>query len=324
MQLSEQPLSNVLRAAVIRGIGDWWSDKQRVQQQANAPSSPLYHYTDASGLLGIVKNQEIWFTNIFHLNDNDELSYGLRLAINMLRKIIDGSQSNEVRFFCEFFSDFVKRNYGTLFGFYVASFSMARDDLGQWRAYAANGKGFALGLSPTLFDTQDKKNRKPHQNIFFSPVIYGEKAAIERLKEIIDRAVMVITEPASIAAYEGNHAVTCRFFYEVAVNLSSPILWHAVTSKHEAFQNEREMRLIIFGDRKKLKPYIEIRVRGGEFVPFIRSKMLVQAKDAISEVVLGPSTPEMIEDGLTMMLEGFGIKTNGKIERSAIPYRSLS
>jgi hypothetical protein len=156
MDDEEQFLPLPLKDAITREIDEWWGTKQRLANVSDAPTDPLYHYTDAAGLLGIVKNQEIWFSNIFHLNDSDELSYGLGMALDILHKISNDSNNRFLTGFCQIFERFITHKYGNIFGFYVASFSRAKDDLGQWRAYAADGKGFALGLAPRLFHVVDK------------------------------------------------------------------------------------------------------------------------------------------------------------------------
>jgi len=38
----------------------------------------------------------------------------------------------------------------------ASQIEQARDDLGQWRAYADNGRGFAIGFAPRLFKTTKK------------------------------------------------------------------------------------------------------------------------------------------------------------------------
>jgi len=36
----------------------------------------LWHYTDASGLMGIVEHERLWATQTSFLNDSTELEYG--------------------------------------------------------------------------------------------------------------------------------------------------------------------------------------------------------------------------------------------------------
>ena len=43
----------------------------------DAITAPLYHYTDARGLEGIITAQQVWFTHYQHLNDPSEMEFGL-------------------------------------------------------------------------------------------------------------------------------------------------------------------------------------------------------------------------------------------------------
>jgi hypothetical protein len=39
----------------------------------------LYHYTDASGLHGILENNSLWATHAAYLNDSQEFIYGMQM-----------------------------------------------------------------------------------------------------------------------------------------------------------------------------------------------------------------------------------------------------
>ena len=72
--------------------------------------------------------------------------------------------------------------------FFIASFSRCRDDLGQWRSYADNGRGFAIGFSPRIFSvTKDPPVGKPAE--FVGPVSYRGKEILERFRAPIQKAV---------------------------------------------------------------------------------------------------------------------------------------
>jgi hypothetical protein len=101
-------------------------------------------------MLGIISNEQIWFTSIFHMNDPSELAYGIQIALDILRDQSKGG-STAVKAFCEWMVHVLVKAGGEIFGFFVASFSQRPDDLGQWRAYADNGRGVAIGLAPKLF-----------------------------------------------------------------------------------------------------------------------------------------------------------------------------
>jgi hypothetical protein len=62
----DNPLPPVFSAAVEEFAN--WSRRQLLTEEAASKiTEPLYHYTDAAGLCGIVKSQKIWFTSYLHL-----------------------------------------------------------------------------------------------------------------------------------------------------------------------------------------------------------------------------------------------------------------
>ena len=85
-----KPLPPVLKTAVTE-FNDWSNAYLLAAEARNKVASPLYHYTDAAGLEGIVKNQQVWFTSYTHLNDPTEIKYGMSIASELLSEIGQGS-----------------------------------------------------------------------------------------------------------------------------------------------------------------------------------------------------------------------------------------
>ena len=50
------------------------------------PPSILYHYTSQEGLLGIIKNREVWATDISYLNDTKEYKYTVDLTSERIKE----------------------------------------------------------------------------------------------------------------------------------------------------------------------------------------------------------------------------------------------
>src|SRR4051812_26389542 len=44
----------------------------------------LYHYTDLSGLNGIVSNNDLWLTHVRFCNDDEELTHGQKIVAQAL------------------------------------------------------------------------------------------------------------------------------------------------------------------------------------------------------------------------------------------------
>jgi len=318
-----KPLAPVLKDAVA-AFTQWSDSYLRAAETRNQVTAPLYHYTDAAGLEGIVKNQQLWFTSYTHLNDPSEITYGMRIAKELLSEIGQASDPR-IGMFCNMVNDlFTHENMRGAFGFFIASFSMESDDLGQWRAYGDNGRGFALGLAPYLFAVEDKPYRSPHENIFVAPVVYGRQAAREHHTPAIEQAVRVvgdIIEHAPDLMADSN--VGMPFFDEMGKMLiASQLIFNSLTIKHEAYQHEREVRLIIIGEHKKLMPYVSTRSRSGDIVPFIKSDMPIQAERSIAEIVVGPAASVGAVDGVCALLTRFNDAPESFVRRSSIPYRA--
>jgi hypothetical protein len=45
----------------------------------------LYHYTTSDAFISIVKEQEIWASNIFYMNDTHEFQWAVELAKGLLK-----------------------------------------------------------------------------------------------------------------------------------------------------------------------------------------------------------------------------------------------
>src|SRR5215831_7747290 len=115
---------------------------------ARQPPPIIYHYTNDAGLRGILESGKLWLTDIFNLNDPSELSHGFSHAVSILsNKAADGHLWTKV--FAPAFEKLGTQRLQASAHFFVCSFSSSGDELGQWRAYADNGRGYTLG-----FDTK--------------------------------------------------------------------------------------------------------------------------------------------------------------------------
>ena len=113
--------------------------------EAEPTPNVIYHYTDARGLRGILETGKLWFTDIFYLNDPTELRHSLSFAVDFLRKEA-AKGSPALKLFLEHLGTMLSRDIEEIAHFFVCSFSKSSDELGQWRAYADDGRGFAIGF----------------------------------------------------------------------------------------------------------------------------------------------------------------------------------
>ena len=316
-------LPSELREATAKFVV--WSEQQlEAEQSRNAITAPLYHYTNGHGLKGILESETIWFTDYRHLNDPSELTHGMRTAHDVMRNIA-ADADGRVRLFLGITADlFSHANLSNTLEFFIASFSREPDDLGQWRAYADNGRGYALGLSPQVFGVVEKPVREPNENVLVGPVLYQTGEVCARHRQAIEKAASIFLQAADAnVELMRDKSVGVPFMREMAKELlASSLIWNCLTSKHPAYAHEREVRMIILGLRSKLLPYVTTRVRGSEIVPYIVHQMPLRQPHHIFEIVVGPAAPADAERCVETMLRSLGADPRISIRRSEIPYRA--
>jgi hypothetical protein len=317
--MNEEELPSELRAAVGEFV-HWYTQRLRAEQESTKITHTLYHYTNENGLRGIIESQRLWFTSYLHLNDPSELTHGMNVAHGLLKEISESTGDGLVKMFCDLVDNlFQHRNFAAVFGFYIASLSSAENDLGQWRAYADNGRGFALGLAPHLFEAIETPHPKPTEHIVM-PVVYGN-ATDKRYRAAIEAAAGIVQ---SNRPHLRDKKIAIPFMREMATRLiAGQLIGISLGVKHEAYSHEREVRLIILGTQHSQKDDVRTRIRGSEIVPYMESSLPLRDKDGIFEIVLGPAAGPSAKDAVQRLLQSFGIDPNNRIRESGIPYRAL-
>ncbi len=115
------------------------------------PPEIIYHYTNDIGMRGILETGKIWLTDVFSLNDPSELRHGCDLAVGALTHGFNEDRP-EIEQFCCHLAEMLRLGIEEIAHFFTCSFSETGDDLGQWRAYADDGHGFALGFDAATLE----------------------------------------------------------------------------------------------------------------------------------------------------------------------------
>jgi hypothetical protein len=288
---SDPELPQLLQDAVDT-LDRWCRANLGEEEARDRVERPLYHYTDAAGLKGIFETRQMWFTDYRHLNDPSEMHLGMERAHQALRAAEEGADGR-VGLFLRFAADlFSQENLDTL-GFFVASFSRARNDLGQWRAYADNGRGFAIGYAPRMFEVRPDLSASPDENAFLGPVVYDSNGAVSRHRLAIVQAASIFLEAADANAdLLRDRAVGLPFMRIFSLRLiASSLIWNALTTKHPAYEREEEVRMSIMGTTAALLSVTRTRTRAGEIVPYIAHPWAVQGPKDVAEIVIGPAAP---------------------------------
>lgn len=324
-----------------------------VEPQASQDSAPgvLYHYTDAAGLLGILEYRELWATETRCMNDAQEVEYAARVVAEDLRTFGEralremGVDDVHIPNAGEDLADWARRQSEDLQGditaalgvlllalsatfketvankhrvgdwlgrAYAACFTGEPDSLGQWRGYAG-GSGYAIGFdSARIAAAPSKKDDRVLGRL--QKVGYGEAAAREVTISIFENLAEQAQEAAKKVKYPLVAGVPI-----LRIEAATPDPWVLATVKHEAFESEKEWRLIFAMKDGEDSILHDFRPGGvGGILPYLK----VTVPDAaLVSVTVGPGE----ESELRKLMVGQALRRFGyrdvEVLGSSAPYR---
>lgn len=244
------------------------------------PLPIIYHYTDDAGLKGILESGKVWLTDIFNLNDPSELRHGFSRAVSILKsKVANGSP--ESKRFAEALEAFFQQGKIQEIGHhFVCSFSSCGDDLGQWRAYGDNGRGYCIG-----FDAEALENgftKSPNTEAFL--ITYGDSDLDTMLGQIIERILALISLPRA----RNLESAACKdYMNELYTQFSVHALRTALFFKHEAYANEKEYRFL--QSYTDVPPSMKLRARPYSLIRYTEFEWRSAAAGALKRIVVGPA-----------------------------------
>lgn len=254
----------------------------------------FYHYCNVDVLLSILKNNELRLSDIEKSNDYAE-------RIWMMKKIEEefiDIASQEV--FIEKRKKLIKafthleKEFEGFDNIYATCFSTEGDLLSQWRAYAQDGHGVAIGFSGQLL----KKVNEYKYGIKFLPIIY-DSAEQKKYGKVQARKMLDLLQEGDYLF----HALSEVFLNDL-VDLCC--------FKNPAFNEEKEWRLCI-----SLSPECRVNKKA-TFSPFTMSEIKLYSNkkkiityidlnfsqvknEIIEEIILGPKCEISIKDMLQIL-----------------------
>jgi hypothetical protein len=288
-------------------------------------SDVIYHYCSAATFQAIVESGNIRFSDINMLNDASEVrwSYGVfeEAANRLLQRVgMPPTAPHIDRAFIDAIDEIVSPSQ--LIGHpFIACFSQERDILGQWRAYADDGRGYAIGFKAALLAEQLPAT--------FFQVEYNRELQVKEMMQAIMGIYIMQQEENDAAKSKSQFAKNC--FY---------LATFMVAFKHPAFAEEKEIRAVhlakveprgnlwCFTDKSYTegesanseRQPVAFQVRDNRLVAYIDAKFASPSGGSpLTEAVLGPKNYN-VGGNLTLFLGGAGL-TDVTLYRSNAPYR---
>jgi hypothetical protein len=271
----------------------------------------IYHYCRPEPFVEIIRSRSIWLSGSYALNDATERSWGYSV-------FAEAAKALEKETGPDFIANIVAPvragdSYSLLM---LGCFSLDPDVLSQWRAYADDGRGFAVGFSPKLLQVPAKPLR----------VLYDKDA---QLQELIGNLRHIYEVEKSTGFKYGDQFQSHLF--QMGLDLCA--------YKNPYFREEKEVRLahacgidretekiIAVGarapDGSRLSEPLttQFRVANGVIIPYIIVDYSNNGEIfPIKEIVLGPRN-ENAELNIRVFLNTMGIR-DVKVRRSNVPYR---
>ena len=281
------------------------------------PAKVLWHYTDFTGLKGILESRAIRLGHPGYLNDPSEIRFAEELQERVFDSLEVGNADTYGALFEQYrHFDREERFYAP----YMASFCERGDELELWRAYADDGHGVSLGfLISELRDAIEYQARQTYDdaNVYVHRVVYDS-----------DEQAEIITEIARFALSEFQRLQEDRApvnsFKSVLAVLNSNLGFFYPFLKHPCYRNETENRLVLHGHDVKyadmeytprrgfLKPYVEFKIEGKSFPEF-----------PLHTIRVGPAAEfDRARSSIGLLLETVNLGGHQiRIEPSDLPYR---
>lgn len=240
-------------------------------------NSIYYHYTTIAGCHSIIESGKVWFSDHRFLNDKYELNHGLSALLNHLEK------TKKMSFKEAFIFHLLHTHHCVL------SLSKYPKILSQWRAYAADGTGVAIGFSEQFLNFAD---------INLVECKYEDCEAFTENLATKYRPFIDLVHQAGLVGTKDNfiHWITQHTaeFTEVVVDL--------MKLKNPAFNEEHEMRAIW---SRNYGSSVKMRLSGQLMIPYIEAelwgtdeKSLINKEHVIHEIWLGPKCDNRNETAL--------------------------
>lgn len=296
-------------------------DSLRKSVEMRPSQSLIYHYTDDIGLKGIIESGQLWLSDIFSLSDPSELSHGLSHAAKILNSKTENGPT-DAKAFSEKFANFCKDGVQESAHYFVCSFSYDDDDLGQWRAYADNGHGYALGFDAQILVDVLVRNEADSdiRNIRTFPLAYDDTELVDINRQLIESTLPLISLPSTKAL---SSRQINNYLRDLSINLSLYSLEAALYFKHKAYENEKEFRFLQISRSNIPAPNVKWRHQPYELVKYIEFDWRSLRPGALKRIVVGPAADQykatrFVNDCLKAFHTG-----DVEVTRSEIPYRAV-
>lgn len=273
----------------------------------------IYHYCSEEKFESIIKSKTLWLTKLVNSNDVEET---IRVYQKMWPQIMEGimhkiplTEANQDllnHINSQILTDIKTPEIDDYMSAYGVCLSVNRDLMQNWKEYANDGEGLAIGFSKKL--VEGIQNDYPHPNansdraIGWNFVIYDSDKLIPQFVDMFSN--LIIKDASSAFLIIPNTLRHYRAFI-----------------KNPSFVDEREVRIVFY-------PTVETIPESASGISDLKKNGILHCElpleksegIAISEIIIGPCC-SMKECDIRKLLKKSGISEKISITKSECSYR---
>ncbi|MNO79493.1 hypothetical protein D3C76_706630 [compost metagenome] len=260
----------------------------------NKQEDILYHYCGGEAFFNIIKNSTLWLSDILKSNDSQECIWLRDLVRKRIEIFLAESNPEYLKAWNTWYqmnSDIEDSNMVI----YAACFSESKDSLSQWRGYAQDGSGIAIGFSKKHLQAV---NGIAKHNLTFNRVIYQNQ----------DKFVDHIFK-------ENIKAMENKGISHVGLELNDNYRLEFSKYKNPCFKEEKEWRMVLksgVGAGKIRRDFeglefsnTQYRYGDGKIISYLEMDFSKIKQDIIKEIWIGPKS-KISSNDIKNMLSVFG------------------
>ena len=288
--------------------------KEKTVKRINQQDGILYHYCSTEAFFNIIKNAKLWLSDIEKSNDYRECVACREIVNEKIEEYLSNDkQALEAWKVC--YNEGVECNFSIrAFG---VCFSESEDQLSQWRGYAKNGKGLAIGFDKEILE---KLNLISQYHVVFGKVRYNNTEAYVR--DIVkDNIAKMKNKGVGHVALELSENYRLKFPFVKTPGFEEEKEWRAVVCSQVGNYNIPGSEQISFSK-------IKYRTSDDKLIPYIEMDFEKVKKNIVRKILIGPKSE--IEDVINFLNfcgyyenieDGYNFDSPIYIRKSVISYR---
>ena len=256
-----------------------------------------YHYCSVDTFFNIMQTSTIRLGNPLFMNDSAEIIWLLELLKNYVAK----NNCAEILKQWNLIKQMINKLLQKIDVPFIFCLSKGNDVLSQWRSYADDGKGVAIGIDVNRLLKLDT------ELLVGKDIIYDDKEQMKLLEQKkLDDSLDDFIEELEMALQGENETE----IYSKVRKVASYILNEAIICKNPAFEEEREFRILCLPSKvseKSMVSEIKFRSNNEQILPYREIYFDGYVHEIIQNITIGPKSV-LNDRNLGLFLKKHGLK----------------